>query len=38
MRKRVLVVMVCLNGDVGMRSWKAVKVIYVPIREKRIAW
>jgi hypothetical protein len=29
---------VCLDGHVGMRCWKAVKVIYVAIREERIAW
>lgn len=38
MRKRVLVMVVCLDGHVGMRCWKAVKVIYVSICEERIAW
>ena len=35
--KRVLV-MVCLDGHVGMRGWKAVKVIYAAVREERVAW
>lgn len=29
--------MVCLNGDMWMGGWKAVKVIYVAVREERIA-
>jgi hypothetical protein len=35
--KRILV-MVCLDGYVGMRGWKAVKVIDVAVREERVAW
>lgn len=30
--------MVCLNGDVGVRGWKGVKMVYVAVREERIAW
>jgi len=29
---------VYLDGHVGMGCWKAVKVIYVAVREERIAW
>jgi len=36
--KGILVMVVCLDGHVGMRCWKAVKVIYVAVREERIAW
>lgn len=35
--KRILV-MVCLDGHVGMRGWKTVKVIDVAVREERVAW
>ena len=34
--KRILMMMVCLNGNLGMRSWKAVEVIYIAVREERI--
>ena len=37
-RKRVLVMVVCLDGHVGMRCRKAVKVIYTSVREEGIAW
>lgn len=37
-RKRILVMVMCLDGHVGMRCRKAVKVIYVAVREERIAW
>ena len=37
-RKRILVMVVCLDGHVGMRCWKAVNVIYAAVREERIAW
>ena len=37
-RKGVLVMVVCLDGHVGMGCWKAVKVIYVAIREEGVAW
>ena len=36
--ERILVMVMCLNGHVGMRCWKTVKVIYIAIREERIAW
>ena len=36
--KRILVMVVCLDGHVRMRCWEAVKVIYVAVREERIAW
>jgi hypothetical protein len=36
--KRILVMVVCLDGHVGMRCRKAVKVIYVAVREDRVAW
>lgn len=35
--KRILV-MVCLDGHVGVRGWKTVKVIDVAVREERVAW
>jgi len=34
----ILVMVVYLDGHVGMRCWKVVKVIYVAIREEGIAW
>jgi len=37
-RKGVLVMVVRLDGHVGVRCRKAVKVIYVAIREERVAW
>lgn len=37
-RKRILVMVVCLDGDVGMRGWKAVEMVYAAVREERIAW
>lgn len=36
--KRILMMVVCLDGHVGMRCWEAVKVIYVAVCEERIAW
>ena len=37
-RKRILVMVVCLDGHVGMRCWKVVNVIYVAVREERVTW
>ena len=36
--KRILVMVVCLDGHVGMGCRKAMEVIYVAVREERIAW
>lgn len=28
----------CLDGDVGVRGWKVVNMVYVAVREERVAW